>query len=178
MSRAAFIENVAKKGKMSKADAKITVDLVLGEVEAGLKKSKKEGRYTIGNFGTFAISKCPARKGRNPQTGEPIRIKASKVLKFKPSAKLIGHPRYRSPLLPVHLRLKLGYRDASIDIARAPYPGDHDCRDTDQDRRQEEPCRLRRAQWKDGTATPLTDHPHSTIVPSTSLQVELFSDHA
>ena len=83
MSRAAFIENV-----LSKANAKITVDLVLGEVEAGLKKSKKEGRYTIGNFGTFAISKRPARKGRNPQTGEPIRIKASKVLKFKPSAKL------------------------------------------------------------------------------------------
>ena len=88
MSRAAFIENVAKKGNMSKANAKITVDLVLGEVEAGLKKSKKEGRYTIGNFGTFAISKRPARKGRNPQTGEPIRIKTSKVLKFKPSAKL------------------------------------------------------------------------------------------
>ena len=88
MSRAAFIENVAKKGNMSKADAKRTVDLVLGEVEAGLKKSKKEGRYTIGNFGTFAISRRPARKGRNPQTGEPIRIKASKVLKFKPSAKL------------------------------------------------------------------------------------------
>ena len=88
MSRAAFIENVAKKGNMSKANAKITVDLVLGEVEAGLKKSKKEGRYTIGNFGTFAISKRPARKGRNPQTGEPIRIKTSEVLKFKPSAKL------------------------------------------------------------------------------------------
>ena len=88
MSRAAFIENVAKKGNMSKADAKRTVDLVLGEVEAGLKKSKKEGRYTIGNFGTFTISKRPARKGRSPQTGEPIRIKASKVLKFKPSAKL------------------------------------------------------------------------------------------
>ena len=88
MSRAAFIENVAKKGNMSKADAKRTVDLVLDEVDAALKKSKKEGRYTIGNFGTFTISKRPARKGRNPQTGEPIRIKASKVLKFKPSAKL------------------------------------------------------------------------------------------
>ena len=55
MSRAAFIENVARKGNMSKAEAKRTVDLVLGEVEAGLKKSKKEGRYTIGNFGTFTI---------------------------------------------------------------------------------------------------------------------------
>ena len=75
---------------MSKAEAKRTVDLVLGEVEveAGLKKSKKEGRYTIGNFGTFTITKRPARKGRNPQTGEAIRIKASKVLKFRPAAAL------------------------------------------------------------------------------------------
>ncbi len=88
MSRAVFIENVAKKGKLSKAEAKRVVDLVLGEVEAGLKKSKKEGRYTIGNFGTFTVNKRPARKGRNPRTGEAIRIKASKVLKFKPAAKL------------------------------------------------------------------------------------------
>ena len=43
MSRAAFIENVARKGNMSKAEAKRTVDLVLGEVEAGPKKSE-EGR--------------------------------------------------------------------------------------------------------------------------------------
>ena len=69
MSRAAFIENVARKGNMSKAEAKRTVDLVLGELEAGLKKSKKEGRYTIGNFGTFTITRRPARKGRNPQNG-------------------------------------------------------------------------------------------------------------
>ena len=73
---------------MSKAEAKRTVDLVLGEVEAGLKKSKKEGRHTIGNFGTFTITRRPARKGGNPQTGEAIRIKASKVLKFRPAAAL------------------------------------------------------------------------------------------
>ncbi len=88
MSRAAFIENVAKKGNLSKAEAKRAVDLVLGEMEAGLKKSKKEGKYTIGNFGTFTITKRPARKGRNPQTGEAIKIKASKVLKFRPAAQL------------------------------------------------------------------------------------------
>ena len=86
MNRAAFIENVAKKGNMSKAES--MVDLVLGEIETGLKKSKKEGRYTIGNFGTFTITKRRARKGSNPQTGEAIRIKASKVLKFRPVAAL------------------------------------------------------------------------------------------
>ena len=47
MSRAAFIENVAKKGNISKAESKRVVDLVLGEIEAGLKKSKKEGRYLV-----------------------------------------------------------------------------------------------------------------------------------
>ena len=68
MSRAAFIENVARKGNMSKAEAKRTVDLVLGEVEAGLKKSKKEGRYTIGNFGTFTITRRPGAQG--PQSAD------------------------------------------------------------------------------------------------------------
>ena len=85
MSRAAFIENVAKKGNTSKAESKRMVDLVLGEIGTGLKKSKKEGRYTIGNF---TITKRRARKGRNPQTGEAIRIKASRVLKFRPAAAL------------------------------------------------------------------------------------------
>jgi DNA-binding protein HU-beta len=75
---------------VSKAEAKRMVDLVFGEVESGLKKAKKDGRYTIGNFGTFTIGKRPARKGRNPRTGEQIRIKASKVLKFRPAAKLKG----------------------------------------------------------------------------------------
>ena len=73
---------------MSKVESKRMVDLVLGEIETGLKKSKKEGRYAIGNFGTFTITKRRARKGRNPQTGEAIRIKASKVLKFRPAAAL------------------------------------------------------------------------------------------
>lgn len=90
MSKAEFIENVAKKGDLSKAEAKRVVDLVFGEIESGLKKAKKEGRYTIGTFGTFTVSKRAARTGRNPRTGEPIKIKASKTLRFKPSAQLKG----------------------------------------------------------------------------------------
>ena len=43
MSKAEFIENVAKKGDLSKAEAKRMVDLVFGEIESGLKKAKKEG---------------------------------------------------------------------------------------------------------------------------------------
>ena len=85
MSRAAFIENVARKGNMNKAEAKLTVDLVFGEIEAGLTKSKKESRYTISNF---TVNRRKARKDRNPRTGEQIRIKASKLLRFRPSAAL------------------------------------------------------------------------------------------
>jgi len=88
MSKAEFIENVAQKGDMSNAEAKRMVELVFGEVEAGLKRSKKEGKYTIGTFGTFTITKRAARKGRNPRTGEEIKIKASKSLRFRPSSAL------------------------------------------------------------------------------------------
>ena len=88
MSKAALVERVSKKGKISKAEAGRRVDLVLGQIEAGLKASKKDGRYTVGTFGTFTIGRRAARKGRNPQTGETIKIKASKVLKFKPAAQL------------------------------------------------------------------------------------------
>jgi DNA-binding protein HU-beta len=88
MSKAEFIEQVAKKGKVSKAEAKRMVDLVFGEIENGLKGARKDGKFTIGNFGTFTISKRAARKGRNPRTGEEIKIKASKTLRFKPAMQL------------------------------------------------------------------------------------------
>lgn len=88
MSKAEFIERVAGKGKVSRAEAKRMVDLVFGEIEAGLKRSKKDGRYTIGTLGTFAVVKRKARTGRNPQTGEAIKIKASKSLRFRPSSNL------------------------------------------------------------------------------------------
>ena len=88
MSKADFIANVAKEGDLSNAEAKRVVELVFGEIEKGLKKSKKEGKYTIGTFGTFTINKRAARKGRNPRTGEEIKIKASKSLRFRPASNL------------------------------------------------------------------------------------------
>ena len=88
MSKSAFIDQVAKKGKVSRAEAKRMVELVFGELEAGLKSAKKEGKYTIGTFGTFSVVKRAARKGRNPRTGEPIKIKASKSLRFRPASNL------------------------------------------------------------------------------------------
>jgi len=88
MSKADFIERVANAGDLSKAEAKRAVELVFGEIEAGLKASKKECNSPIGTFGTFAVSKRKARMGRNPRTGEAIKIKASKTLRFRPSSQL------------------------------------------------------------------------------------------
>lgn len=87
MSKAHFIELVAKKGSLSKAEAKRAVELVFDSIESGLKTGKDKG-YTIGGFGTFKVSKRSARTGRNPQTGQPIKIKASKGLRFKPALAL------------------------------------------------------------------------------------------
>ena len=88
MSKTEFIANVAQAGELTNAEAKRVVELVFGEIEKGLERSRKDGKYTIGTFGTFTISNRPARKGRNPRTGEEIEIKASKSLRFRPSSVL------------------------------------------------------------------------------------------
>ena len=88
MSKADFIDQVAARGKVSKAEAKRMVETVFEELEAGLRKARKAEKFVIGTFGTFVVSKRAARMGRNPQTGEPIKIKASKVLRFKPAMQL------------------------------------------------------------------------------------------
>lgn len=90
MSKADFIELVAgldKKDVLSKAEAKRTVERVFDAITAGIKAGKDKG-YTIGGFGTFKVGKRAARKGRNPRTGEEIKIKASKTLRFKPAMAL------------------------------------------------------------------------------------------
>ena len=88
MSKSDFIEAVAKEGKVSKADAKRAVELVFDTIEIGLKGAKSGKRLQIGTFGTFVTSKRAARIGCNPRTGEAIKIKAAKSLRFKPSAQL------------------------------------------------------------------------------------------
>ena len=89
MSKADFIKNVAKKGNITAAEAKRHVELIFDTIEAGLKSAKGNGgAYQIGTFGTFRISKRGARMGRNPKTGEAIKIRASRSLRFKPAAQL------------------------------------------------------------------------------------------
>lgn len=88
MSKADFVEAVAKRGNISKADAKRAVEMVFGTIEAGLKAARNGGKFQIGTFGTFTVSRRAARIGRNPRTGEAIKVKASRSLRFKPSGQL------------------------------------------------------------------------------------------
>jgi DNA-binding protein HU-beta len=60
--------------------ARETLIAVLGTISTSLKKNQ---RVQLAGFGTFAVAKRAARKGRNPRTGEAIRIKASKSVRFK-----------------------------------------------------------------------------------------------
>lgn len=88
MSKAGFIESVAKKGQLSKAEAKRAIELVFGEIEAGLKALRNGGTLPIGRFGVFTVAKRAARQGHNPRTGDVIKIKPRKQLRFKPSITL------------------------------------------------------------------------------------------
>jgi DNA-binding protein HU-beta len=80
MSKGDLIENVAKKASLSKAKAAVAVNEVFDSISSSLKKGKN---VSLVGFGTFSVTKRKARNGRNPRTGETIKIKASKTPKFK-----------------------------------------------------------------------------------------------
>jgi len=80
VNKAELIEAVAASADISKAAASRAVD---GMTKAITKALKKGDTVTLVGFGTFSVRKRAARQGRNPQTGEVIKIKASKQPVFK-----------------------------------------------------------------------------------------------
>lgn len=86
MTKAELIEAMAKEAGISKAAAGTALDSFTTNITKALKK--KDGKVTLVGFGTFSKTRRKARKGRNPQTGETIKIKASNVVKFKAGKKL------------------------------------------------------------------------------------------
>lgn len=80
MNKAELIDKLAKDAGITKTQANDALDSFTGSVTAALKKGD---RVTLVGFGTFSVSERAARNGRNPQTGEVIKIKARKVPKFK-----------------------------------------------------------------------------------------------
>jgi DNA-binding protein HU-beta len=67
----------------------IAANRAAGELMSAIvKELKKNGRFTVPSFGTFIVRKTKARKGLNPRTGESIRVKAGKTVRFKASPTL------------------------------------------------------------------------------------------
>ncbi|HKJ75355.1 MAG TPA: HU family DNA-binding protein [Alphaproteobacteria bacterium] len=80
MNKNDLIASVADSAEISKADATKAVDAVLSSIAKSLKKGDE---VRLVGFGTFSVSKRAATEGRNPRTGEKIKIPASKQPKFK-----------------------------------------------------------------------------------------------
>lgn len=87
MNKAELVAAVQKNlgDDTSKAAAERAVEAVVDAIAKGIKKDKT---VALIGFGTFSVAKRNARTGINPRTKEPIKIKASKTVKFKPSAAL------------------------------------------------------------------------------------------
>ncbi len=80
MNKQELISSVAEKSGLTKKDSEKAVNAVFSSIEETLAKGDK---VQLVGFGTFEVRKRAARKGRNPQTGAEIQIKAAKVPAFK-----------------------------------------------------------------------------------------------
>ena len=85
VNKTELIEYIANDADISKAAATRSLE---SAIEAIKKTLKKGGTVSLVGFGTFTVGKRAARTGRNPRTGESIKIKAAKVPKFRPGKAL------------------------------------------------------------------------------------------
>ncbi|MFQ5668859.1 MAG: HU family DNA-binding protein, partial [Candidatus Binatia bacterium] len=88
MTKAEFVKQIrtgATQAKLTQAAASEIVDLVFDAMTTALKS---EETFRFPGFGTFTLRKRSARTGRNPQTGKPLRIKASSTVTFRPATAL------------------------------------------------------------------------------------------
>ena len=83
MNKTELIEHIAAKSDISKAAAGRALESIVDAVKKTLKKGNT---VTLVGFGTFSVGKRAARTGRNPRTGEALKIAAANVPKFTPGA--------------------------------------------------------------------------------------------
>jgi len=88
VNKAELTNALAMRTKMSKADATRTIDALFDDKGIIAGELKKGAKVQITGFGNFEARKRAARMGRNPATGEPIQIKASKKVAFRASKEL------------------------------------------------------------------------------------------
>jgi len=85
MTKGEMITGMAKSTGLTKADSERALNSFLDIAKTTIKNS---GRLPLAGFGTFVVVDRKARTGRNPQTGQPIQIKASKIVRFRPGKEL------------------------------------------------------------------------------------------
>ena len=83
MNKSELIEKVAGRAGLSKSDAEKAVNSFIGVVETAVAANDK---VTLPGFGAWSRTQRAARTGRNPRTGEPVQIPASKAVKFSVGA--------------------------------------------------------------------------------------------
>jgi DNA-binding protein HU-beta len=85
VNKSELVEQIAQKADMSRRDAEQAVDAALNTIEEQLARG---GEISLTGFGKFHVAQRGARQGRNPQTGAPIQIAASRVPRFSAGSKL------------------------------------------------------------------------------------------
>lgn len=85
MNKADLVKRMAEIAGTTKANAEKLLDAFMQSVEEAISKGDK---VVLVGFGTFQVVKRAARSGRNPRTGEPLKIPAKKIVKFAPGKKL------------------------------------------------------------------------------------------
>jgi nucleoid DNA-binding protein len=85
MTRSDIIETIVEEFDLAKSKAKNIVESIFGQIETALANHDD---VSINGFGKFTPHETKPRNGRNPRTGETVKIKASTVVKFKPATAL------------------------------------------------------------------------------------------
>ncbi len=80
MNKAELVDSIAEETGLTKKDSEAALKAFINSVS---KELKMGGSVQLVGFGTFEVGKRAARTGRNPKTGEALKIKASKTPKFK-----------------------------------------------------------------------------------------------
>jgi DNA-binding protein HU-beta len=88
MTKAEFIDQVVKTNQGKNLNKKVASELIDSIFDAVGGAIKKDRRFAYPGFGTWVVKERAARKGRNPRTGQPIDIKASQTVSFKPAPDL------------------------------------------------------------------------------------------
>ena len=85
MNKPELVERLVEEHELTRVFAREVVDNVLGQIIEAVQKGEEVSLF---GFGTFRVMERAARKGRNPRTGEAVKIAASKAVKFVPSGTL------------------------------------------------------------------------------------------